>query len=95
MLIPLLMGRVSYELLNSYWPYAKDIHDASAGTVDYSNWYNKASKVVILKTMSTGTMDDAIIFRDNIPEEITAIRFTRLAIITLRSSVSIPKRLSS
>ncbi len=31
-----LFGRISYKLLNDYWPSAKDLPDASKGTIAFS-----------------------------------------------------------
>ncbi|MEO7801823.1 MAG: dihydrofolate reductase, partial [Ginsengibacter sp.] len=45
-----LFGRISYQLLNSYWPTAKDLPNASEGEIEYSNWYNTATKIVLSKT---------------------------------------------
>jgi len=39
-----LFGRISYELLNSHWPTAKNRPNATKGVIDYSNWYNEAKK---------------------------------------------------
>src|SRR5215831_2015105 len=56
-----LFGRVSYELLNKYWPTAKDLPNASKGAVAYSNWYNAAKKIVISKTMKDQNLKNTIV----------------------------------
>lgn len=47
-----LFGRTSFELLESYWPGAKDVPGASKGEVAYSKWYNEAQRIVISRTMA-------------------------------------------
>jgi dihydrofolate reductase len=49
-----MFGRKSFELLNEYWPAAKNIPGASKGTIAYSNWYNAAHKYVFSKTLKAG-----------------------------------------
>lgn len=69
-----LFGRNSFELLNIYWPTARDHPGATSGEVRYSNWYNTAHKIVFSKTMTPPTRTDIIIIRDNIPAEIINIK---------------------
>ncbi|HUC80698.1 MAG TPA: dihydrofolate reductase family protein [Flavisolibacter sp.] len=47
----LLLGRVSYELLNNYWYDRKDHPDASWNEIVYSHWYGKTEKYVASTTM--------------------------------------------
>lgn len=69
-----LLGRVSYELLNRYWPTAKDLSNASKGTVAYSNWYNSAKKIVISKTIKGENLKNTIVIDDQIPDRILNIK---------------------
>ena len=69
-----LFGRISYELLNNNWPKAKDLPNASKGTIAYSNWYNSAKKIVVSKTMTAENLNNTIIIRDDIPGEINKIK---------------------
>ncbi|MFC0774681.1 dihydrofolate reductase family protein [Terrimonas alba] len=69
-----LFGRNSYQLLNSYWPAAKDTPNASGGTVAYSTWYNKAHKIVVSKTLTDEGMPNTSVIRENIQDEINAIK---------------------
>ncbi len=56
-----LFGRISYELLNSYWPTAKDRLNATKGEIEYSNWYNNAKKIIISKTMTEESLNDTTV----------------------------------
>ena len=69
-----LFGRISYELLNSYWPTAKDLPNITKGETVYSNWYNAAQKIVISKTMTKENLYNTTVISDNIPNEIIKIR---------------------
>jgi dihydrofolate reductase len=69
-----LFGRISYELLNSYWPTARDHPNATKGEIAYSNWYNNAKKIVISKTMTEGGLNNTTFISGNISNEITKIK---------------------
>src|ERR1700733_12050892 len=46
-----LYGRVTYEMMQGYWPTAGDKPGASKHDKEHSNWYNSVSKVVLSTTM--------------------------------------------
>ena len=60
-----LYGRVTYEMMQSYWPKAGEKPNATKHDIEHSNWYNKVSKVVISKTMhGTGLHNTEVIGDD-------------------------------
>jgi dihydrofolate reductase len=69
-----LYGRVTYELMESYWPTAADKPNASKHDVQHSTWYNNVSKVVISKTMKGVNLPNTIIISDNIADEVTKFK---------------------
>lgn len=69
-----LFGRKSYELLDHYWPTAYAHPKATEGEVWYSRWYNSATKIIFSRTMADDKSEKKIIIRDNVQEEITAIK---------------------
>ena len=46
-----LYGRVTYQMMESYWPTAGDKPTATKHDIEHSTWYNKVHKVVLSKTM--------------------------------------------
>jgi len=46
-----LYGRVTYQMMENYWPTAGDKPTATKHDIEHSKWYNKAHKVVLSKTM--------------------------------------------
>src|SRR5205085_10154744 len=46
-----LYGRVTYQMMENYWPQAGKEPNASKHDIEHSQWYNKAHKVVLSKTM--------------------------------------------
>ncbi|SKC46919.1 dihydrofolate reductase family protein [Ohtaekwangia koreensis] len=69
-----LAGRVSYEMLDSYWPTAHQSPDVSASVVKYSHWYNSAEKIVLSNTLSEKKNDNTVILSKNIEDGITRIK---------------------
>lgn len=69
-----LFGRTSYQMLEAYWPTAKDRANATKSEIAYSNWYNKAQKIVISKTMQGQHLRNTTVIGGNILNEIGKIK---------------------
>ena len=69
-----LFGRISYQLLNKYWPTAKDHPGATKGEVTYSNWYNNAHKIVASRTLPRSGLPNTTVIDSNIPEEVRKLK---------------------
>ncbi len=65
-----LYGRVTYEMMESYWPTAADQPDASDHDRAHSRWYKSARKVVLSKTLSEDEHPGAQIISGNLSEQI-------------------------
>jgi dihydrofolate reductase len=69
-----LFGRISYELLNNYWPAAKDKSNATKSEIAYSNWYNEATKIVVSRTMKKENLNNTIVIKGDLYNEIIKIK---------------------
>ena len=69
-----LYGRVTYQMMENYWPNAGNEPDASKHDIEHSTWYNKAHKVVISKTMKGASLRNTKIISDNLSNEINEIK---------------------
>lgn len=69
-----LMGRRSFQMLDSYWPTAANKPGVTKLEIRYSNWYNRVPKYVLSKTLPPTTSDNTIILSDNIAAEINKIK---------------------
>lgn len=69
-----LYGRVTYEMMDAYWPTAGDPPDASKHDKQHAEWYNRVDKVIISKTMHGRDSDKRKVISDNIPAQITALK---------------------
>jgi dihydrofolate reductase len=69
-----LYGRVTYEMMEGYWPAAGSRPGASKHDIDHSKWYNKAHKIVLSKTLKDADLPNTTIISDNISDRIAEIK---------------------
>ncbi|HAY32992.1 MAG TPA: dihydrofolate reductase family protein [Ignavibacteria bacterium] len=69
-----LYGRVTYEMMQSYWPDAGNKPNASKHDKEHSAWYSKVSKVVLSKTLSKEGQDNTIVISDQLADRINKIK---------------------
>ena len=69
-----LYGRVTYEMMQSYWPTAGEHPNASKHDKEHSAWYNKAQKLVLSKTMKETGLTNTTIISDNLSDRINKIK---------------------
>lgn len=69
-----LYGRVTYEMMQSYWPTAGDDPNASKHDKEHSAWYNKVSKVVLSKTIAETGLQNTKVIGDNLFDNINKIK---------------------
>src|SRR3954454_21903438 len=65
-----LYGRVTYQMMESYWPTAADQPNATKHDIQHSRWYNSVTKIVVSKTLQQDNLVRTKIMSDNIAEEI-------------------------
>lgn len=68
----ILLGRTSYELLNTHWPTAENKTGATRNEIKYSRWYNSVPKYVLSTTLVNTT--NAFVIQNNIQTEINQIK---------------------
>lgn len=66
-------GRVTYEMMEGYWPTAGDAPDASRHDIDHSRWYKTVHKVVLSKSMKDASLPNTTIISDRIAEKVEKI----------------------
>ena len=69
-----LYGRVTYEMMESYWPNAGKKPGASRHDINHSGWYNKAHKIVLSKTLKGTNLPNTKIISDNLSNELNEIK---------------------
>jgi dihydrofolate reductase len=69
-----MYGRVTYEMMESYWPTAGQQLNASKHDIEHSAWYNKVAKVVMSKSMRDKKLPNTQIISDNLTDEINELK---------------------
>jgi len=69
-----LYGRVTYEMMESYWPFAADKPTATKHDIEHSKWYSKVHKVVLSKTLDNKGLTNTTIINDNLIDSINKIK---------------------
>ena len=69
-----LYGRVTYQMMENYWPTAADKPGASKHDVEHSRWYKNAHKIVLSKTLVQQGLNNTTIIRDALPERIHELK---------------------
>ena len=69
-----LYGRVTYQMMENYWPTAGDGPDASKHDIEHSKWYKEAHKIVLSKTMIDADLPNTTIISDNLLNRVNEIK---------------------
>lgn len=69
-----IYGRVTYEMMNGYWPTVLSNPDSAEGDRAHARWYENATKIVISKTWKADPAKKEIVLGENIEDEITRIK---------------------
>lgn len=69
-----LYGRVTYLMMENYWPTAADKPAATRHDIEHSKWYSKAQKVVLSKTMKDPGLTNTKFIRNNLSDRINEIK---------------------
>lgn len=69
-----LYGRVTYEMMEGYWPTAANKPNASKHDREHSAWYKQVHKLVLSKTMKGAELPDTTIISENLSDIIHEIK---------------------
>jgi dihydrofolate reductase len=69
-----LYGRVTYEMMQGYWPTAADKPNATKHDKEHSAWYKQVSKIVLSSTLSGEGLDKTTVISDQLSDNINRIK---------------------
>lgn len=69
-----LYGRVTYDMMESYWPTAADKPNASKHDIEHSRWYANVHKLVLSRSMKGSDLINRTIISDNLSDSINNIK---------------------
>lgn len=69
-----LYGRVTYQLMENYWPTAGQKPKATKHDIEHSKWYSQVQKVVLSKTLDDSDRNDTNIIGNDISDRINELK---------------------
>jgi dihydrofolate reductase len=69
-----LYGRVTYEMMEGYWPTAGDHPDASKHDIEHSKWYKNVHKIVLSKSMKGSSLANTTVISESLSDKINEIK---------------------
>ncbi|MGO4698124.1 dihydrofolate reductase family protein [Paenibacillus sp. 2TAB26] len=67
-------GRTTYRMMESYWPAMLDNPDASRHDMEHAKWLQDVKKIVISGSMDIVEWNNTVLIKDNIADEIKALK---------------------
>ncbi len=69
-----IYGRVTWQMMDAYWPTAADEPTASKHDKQHSAWYNKVEKIVLSRTWAGKSLPNTTIISDNVTPQIRSFK---------------------
>ncbi len=69
-----LYGRVTYQMMESYWPTAGDKPNATRYDIEHARWYNSVYKVVLSRTMKDAGLSHTTVISNNLADGINEMK---------------------
>ena len=69
-----LYGRVTYGIMEAYWPTAGDKPDATKHDLEHSKWYNHVPKLILSRTLQPDPGSNIQVINEQMPVEIQKIK---------------------
>jgi len=69
-----LYGRITYQMMDAYWPTAAQQPNASKHDIEHSNWYNRVTKIVLSTTMKGKNITNTKIISDDLSGQIQELK---------------------
>lgn len=69
-----LYGRVTYQMMENYWPTAADKPTATTHDIEHAAWYSNVHKVVLSQTIKETNLTNTTIISDNLSDRINALK---------------------
>lgn len=69
-----LYGRVTYQMMEDYWPTAGDTPTATKHEIEHAKWYKDVRKIVLSKTITEAGLTNTKIISDNLIAQINEIK---------------------
>lgn len=71
-----MYGRVTWQMMDGYWPTAADQPNASKHDIDHGKWYNTIDKYVVSNTVKSDPKKKVKVFGKDLVKDITELKRT-------------------
>lgn len=69
-----LYGRVTYQMMESYWPNAGDKPNATRHDKEHSRWYGKVRKIVLSNTLNEAILTNTVVVNSNLTDTLNKVK---------------------
>jgi dihydrofolate reductase len=69
-----LFGRVTYQMMASYWPHAHEDPNASVGDLGFAERFNAVPKIVFSSTLDEAAWNNTTLVRSSAPEYVAKLK---------------------
>lgn len=69
-----LYGRVTYEMMESYWPTAASQPGATRHDIEHARWYERADKIVLSRTLTSARQASTRIIGDDVARQVRDLK---------------------
>lgn len=69
-----LYGRVTYGMMQQYWPNAGKNPHASKHDREHSAWYNRVTKIVVSKSLKEAPDSNTLVIHDHVADNIRTLK---------------------
>lgn len=69
-----MYGRVTYQMMENYWPTAADKPNATKHDIEHSKWYKDAHKLVLSHTIKDAVLANTTVISDHLADRIHEIK---------------------
>jgi dihydrofolate reductase len=69
-----MYGRVTYQLMESYWPVVGASPTANKQEIEHSKWYSQIHKIILSHTLNEADLPNTTIINSNLAERINQVK---------------------
>ncbi len=84
-----LFGRITYQLMESFWPDAPSNPECTKSMIRFANKFNNISKIVFSRTLDKAEWNNTKLIKDNMADEVVKMKQQSGRNISVGGSVSI------
>ena len=69
-----IYGRVTYQMMEGYWPSVLADPSSTGGALDHARWYDSATKIVFSRTLHSTQQENTMLIHEHVADEMAKIK---------------------